>query len=80
VQSALRKQHVAVDDHTEHYVVNVLTQFARSEELYEQTSEGTRLKPLAHMLAAAAEAPTPQLRDQALRRLHCRILRSKLCP
>ena len=69
VQTALRKQHVAVDDHTEHYVVNVLTMFARSDELYEQTSEGTRLKPLAHMLAAAAEAPTPQLRDQALRRL-----------
>lgn len=69
VQSALRKQHVAVDDHTEHYVVNVLTMFARSDELYEQTPEGTRLKPLAHMLAAAADAPTPQLRDQALRRL-----------
>jgi len=69
VQSALRKQQVAVDDHTEHYVVNVLTMFARSDELYEQTSEGTRLKPLAHMLAAASEAPTPQLRDQALRRL-----------
>jgi hypothetical protein len=69
VQTALRKQHVAVDDHTEHYVVNVLTMFARSDELYEQTPEGTRLKPLAHMLAAAAEAPTPQQRDQALRRL-----------
>jgi hypothetical protein len=69
VQTALRKQHVAVDDHTEHYVVNVLTMFARSDELYEQTAEGTRLKPLAHMLASAAEAPTPQLRDQALRRL-----------
>ena len=69
VQTALRKQQVAVDDHTEHYVVNVLTMFARSDELYEQTPEGTRLKPLAHMLAAAAEAPTPQQRDQALRRL-----------
>jgi hypothetical protein len=69
VQTALRKQHVAVDDHTEHYVVNVLTTFSRSDELYEQTAEGTRLKPLAHMLASAAEAPTPQLRDQALRRL-----------
>lgn len=69
VQTALRKQQVAVDDHTEHYIVNVLTMFARSEELYEQTAEGTRLKPLAHMLAAAAEAPTPKLRDQALRRL-----------
>ena len=69
VQTALRKQQVAVDDHTEHYVVNVLTMFARSDELYEQTPEGTRLKPLAHMLAAASEAPTPQQRDQALRRL-----------
>jgi hypothetical protein len=69
VQTALRKQQVAVDDHTEHYVVNVLTMFARSDELYEQTPDGTRLKPLAHMLAAAAEAPTPQQRDQALRRL-----------
>jgi hypothetical protein len=69
VQTALRKQQVAVDDHTEHYVVNVLTMFARSDELYEQTPEGTRLKPLAHMLAAATEAPTLQQRDQALRRL-----------
>jgi hypothetical protein len=69
VQTALRKQQVAVDDHTEHYVVNVLTMFARSDELYEHTPEGARLKPLAHMLADAAEAPTPQLRDQALRRL-----------
>jgi hypothetical protein len=69
VQTALRKQQVAVDDHTEHYVVNVLTMFARSDELYEQTAEGTRLKPLAHMLADASEAPTQQQRDQALRRL-----------
>jgi hypothetical protein len=69
VQSALRKQQVAVDDHTEHYVVNVLTTFARSEELYEQTAEGVRLKPLAHMLAQATEAPTTQQRDEALRRL-----------
>jgi hypothetical protein len=69
VQSALRKQRVAVDDHTEHYVVNVLTMFARSEELYESTPEGMRLKPLAHMLAQAAEASSPQQRDEVLRRL-----------
>ena len=69
VQTALRKQRVAVDDHTEHYVVNVLTMFARSEELYEQTPEGARLKPLAHMLAQASEAPSAQQRDEALRRL-----------
>jgi hypothetical protein len=69
VQTALRKQRVAVDDHTEHYVVNVLTMFARSEELYECTPDGMRLKPLAHMLAEASEATSTQQRDEALRRL-----------
>jgi hypothetical protein len=69
VQSALRKQRVAVDDHTEHYVVNVLTMFARSEELYDNTPEGIRLKPLALMLADASEATTAARRDEALRRL-----------
>ena len=69
MQTALRQQHVAVDDHTEHYVVNVLTTFARSDELYENTAEGVRLKPLAHMLAQASEARSQQERDSALRRL-----------
>jgi hypothetical protein len=69
VQKALRNQRVDVDDHTEHYVVNVLTMFARSEELYERTSEGVRLKPLAHMLADASAAQSSQQRDEALRRL-----------
>ena len=69
VQTALRQQRVAVDDHTEHYVVNVLTMFARSEELFEKTPEGARLRPLAHMLAEASEAPTAQRRDETLRRL-----------
>jgi len=69
VQRALRNQRVDVDDHTEHYVVNVLTMFARSEELYERTSEGVRLKPLAHMLADASAAQSSQQRDEALRRL-----------
>jgi hypothetical protein len=69
VQKALRNQRVEVDDHTEHYVVNVLTMFARSEELYERTAEGVRLKPLAHMLAEASAAPSSQQRDETLRRL-----------
>jgi hypothetical protein len=69
VQKALRNQRVEVDDHTEHYVVNVLTMFARSEELYERTAEGVRLKPLAHMLAEASAAQSSQQRDETLRRL-----------
>jgi hypothetical protein len=69
VQGAMRHQHVEVDDHTEQYLVNLLTMFARSEELYEQTSEGIRLRPLAHMLAAATEAASREQQHQALRRL-----------
>jgi hypothetical protein len=69
MQTALRQQKVAVDSHTEHYVVNVLTTFARSDELYETTPEGVRLRPLAHMLAEASEARSAQHRDSTLRRL-----------
>jgi hypothetical protein len=69
VQAALRKQRVDVDGHTEHYVVNILTMFARSEELYDSTPDGVRLKPLALMLADASEASSAQQRDEALRRI-----------
>ncbi|PZN33408.1 MAG: hypothetical protein DIU71_05175 [Proteobacteria bacterium] len=69
VQTALRNQRVEVDAHTEHYVVNLLTMFARSDELFDRTPEGVRLKPLATMLAEASEAGTTQQRDAALRRL-----------
>jgi hypothetical protein len=69
VQAALRKQRVDVDGHTEHYVVNILTMFARSEELYDSRADGVRLKPLALMLADASEASSAQQRDEALRRL-----------
>jgi len=69
VQRALHKQHVAVEDQTEHYVVNVLTTFARSEALYERTDDGARLRPLALMFAAAVDAPTTEARHRALRRL-----------
>ena len=44
LHAALTHQHVAVEDQTEHYVVNLLTLFARSEALYERTDEGARLK------------------------------------
>ena len=69
LQGALAKQHLAVEDQTEHYVVNVLTLFARSEALYESTPEGARLKPLAVMLAEALEAPSAGDRNRNLQRL-----------
>ena len=69
VHDALVRQQVGVDDHTEHYVVNLLTMFARSEALFEPTPDGPRLKPLALMLAEAASAPSSEQRRRTLQRL-----------
>jgi hypothetical protein len=70
LHSALTNQRLAVDDQTEHYVVNLLTLFARSEELYSRTeSGGTRLKPLVVLLTEALEARSPGDRRRGLQRL-----------
>jgi hypothetical protein len=69
LHGALEKQQLAVEDHTEHYVVNVLTMFARSETLYEQTADGVRLKPLVVMLCEALEASGHAERNRSLQRL-----------
>jgi hypothetical protein len=69
LQKALVHQHVAVEDQTEHYVVNLLTIFARSEQLFEQTPDGVRLRPLVQMLSDALEAPTALERERHLQRL-----------
>jgi hypothetical protein len=69
LQGALARHKVAVADQTEHYVVNLLTLFARSEELFEQTPDGVRLKPLVQMLTEALEAPSALERERGLQRL-----------
>ncbi len=69
VHDALVRQHVGVDAHTEHYVVNLLTMFSRSEALFERTPEGVRLRPLALMLAEAAAASSAEHRSRTLQRL-----------
>jgi hypothetical protein len=69
LHGALEKQQLAVEDQTEHYVVNLLTLFSRSEALYEATSEGPRLKPLVVMLSEALEAPSAGDRNRGLQRL-----------
>ncbi len=69
LHAALLRQQAAVEDHTEHYVVNLLTMFARSEALFDDTPEGPRLKPLALMLADAAAAPSAETRSRTLQRL-----------
>ena len=69
LHGALTKQRVSVEDQTEHYVVNVLTLFARSEALYDSTPEGMRLRPLVALLGEALEATGRTERNRALQRL-----------
>jgi hypothetical protein len=69
LHGALEKRHLTVEDQTEHYVVNLLTLFSRSEELYDTTAEGRRLKPLVVMLSEALEARSEGDRNRGLQRL-----------
>jgi hypothetical protein len=69
LQSVLQKQQLAVADQTQHYVVNVLTLFARSEALFERTPDGLKLRPLVAMLTDALAAPTLAERQRGLQRL-----------
>lgn len=69
LHGALEKRHLTIEDQTEHYVVNLLTLFSRSEELYDSTPEGRRLKPLVVMLSEALEARSEGDRNRGLQRL-----------
>jgi hypothetical protein len=73
LHDALVHQHVAVEDHTEHYVVNLLTLFSDADALYERESgsgeQRSRIKPLVVMLGEALEAPTHEAKFRGLQRL-----------
>jgi hypothetical protein len=67
--TASENQHLDIDEQAEQYVVNLLTMFSRADALYERTPEGLRIRPLAHMLADALEAPNAMQRQRAVQRL-----------
>lgn len=69
LHGALESQRLSVEDQTEHYVVNLLTLFARSEALFDHTPQGARLKPLVLMLSEALEARSADDRNRNLQRL-----------
>ena len=69
IDTVIDKQGVNVDPHATHYVVNLLTLFSRSDELYEDDGENYGLRPLALMLADAADARTPEERNYSLQRI-----------
>ncbi len=69
IDAAMDKQGVDVDPHATHYVVNLLTLFARSEDLYEDHGEAYGLRPLALMMADAASASNATERTFSLQRI-----------
>ena len=69
IEGVIENQGVDMDPHAAHYVVNLLTLFSRSEELYEDDGEIYGLKPLALMLADAANASSVAERSQSLQRI-----------
>lgn len=69
LRSGLADQHLSIDAQTEHYVVDMLTRFARTEQLNAAAGDGRDLKPLAILLADALDAATAFERDSALQKL-----------
>ena len=69
VETAIDNQQVSVDPHTAYYVVNLLTLFARSEEFYEDHGESYGIRPLALMMADAADARDAAERKFSLQRI-----------
>ena len=70
IDAAMATNKVAVDSHAIHYVVNLLTLFARAEALHDHSPGGSsRLRPLALMLADAMAAAPGDDRNSGLQRL-----------
>lgn len=69
IDDVIVEQGVELDPHATHYVVNMMTLFARSEEFYEDDGEKFGIRPLALMLADAADAPSQEHRNQTLQRI-----------
>jgi hypothetical protein len=69
LDQALTHQHVSLDAHTAHYVVSLLTLYARTEVSHGDTRPGQRWVSLVDLLAQAADASTPLERAAILQRL-----------
>jgi hypothetical protein len=69
ITDVVSRQRVEIDPHAAHYVVNLLTIFSRSNELYEEHAEHYGLRPLALMLAEAANTDRFDQRNHLLQRI-----------
>lgn len=69
LDEALAHQKVALDAHSAHYVVNLLTLFSRVEHSHAELKPGCRWISLADLLAQAQAAQTPAEQVASLQRL-----------
>ena len=69
VEGVIADQGVEVKPHATYYVVNLLTLYSRSDELYDDDGETVGLKPLALMLADASDAASAEQRSSMLQRI-----------
>jgi hypothetical protein len=69
INDVVTRQRIEIDPHAAHYVVNLLTIFSRSNELYEDHADHYGLRPLALMLAEAANTDRFDHRNHLLQRI-----------
>lgn len=69
IDDVLDRQGVQVEQQAKQYVVNLMTLYSRSEALFEHSDDTYGLRPLALMLADAADAPSSEARTQLLQRI-----------
>jgi len=69
VCTAMASNRLSADQNTAHYVVNLLTLFARAEAFHDPDDTSPHRKPLALMLAEALDAATVEERLFRLQRL-----------
>ena len=69
LHTTARSQRLDTDDPTLAYLTHLLTDYARSERLYDHTQDGMVRRPLVDIYKQASEAETNAERELALQRL-----------
>ena len=67
IHDAISHQHIYPKDETVVYIVNLLTYFTHSENIYQDSLEGRSSKPLVLMFKDANEANSTEERNAHLR-------------
>ncbi|HKK15606.1 MAG TPA: hypothetical protein VJ981_02800, partial [Gammaproteobacteria bacterium] len=66
ITTAVSRQNLEINTETILYVVNMLTTFIRSENLYEKTDDGYMIKALALIYAESLDADTATEKNRIL--------------